>query len=269
MTVQSPPGYPQPPQPPLPPQPPPPPKKGMGPLGWVLIGCGVIVVVGLIAFGAFAYFVKSKVDGFQKNPAAATAKLMVQVDPDLDLVSEDDQAGTLTVHNKKTNETLTMNFDDIKNGHMKFSTDKGTMEVGGQNGFQMKATDDKGHVSTFVAGAGAPQDMPSWLPIYPGAAVKGGYAASGAQSNAKGFTLTTTDSVDKVVAFYQQQLKSNGLDVQPMSTMSFSGQGGQGGQTNTGIVTAASADKARTAQIMVTNSDGKTQAIITYVETKP
>jgi hypothetical protein len=264
MTVQSPPGYPYP-QPPQPPQPPPPPQKsGMGPLGWVLIGCAVIVVVCLIGFGAFAYFVKSKVEGFQKNPGLATAKLIVQTNPDLDLVSEDDQAGTMTIHNKKTNETVTVNFDDIKNGKMKFSTDKGSGSLDvSQNGLSMKATDDKGHESTFVAGGGTPQDMPSWLPVYPGATVQGGFAASSAQASAKTFTLSTTDSVEKVTAFYEEHLKANGLTVQPTASMSIAGQ------SNTGMVSAASADKTRTAQIIVTGSGGKTQATVSYEEKKP
>jgi hypothetical protein len=235
----------------------------MGPLGWVLIGCGVIVVVCLIGFGAFAYFVKSKVDQFQKNPGLAAAKLVVQTNPDLDLVSEDDQAGTMTIHNKKTNETVTVNFDDIKNGRMKFSTDKGSGTVGiGENGLSVKATDDKGQVSTFVAGSATPQDMPSWLPVYPGATVQGGFAASSAQASAKTFTLSTTDSVDKVLSFYQDHLKANGLTVQPMTSMAVAGQ------TSTGMVSASSTDQNRKAQIIVSASGGKTQASISFEEKK-
>ncbi len=237
----------------------------MGPLGWVLIGCGVILVVCLIAAGACYYVVRSKVAGFQKNPGLATAKLIVQTNPDLDLVSEDDQAGTMTIHNKKTNETVTVNFDDIKNGNMKFSTDKGSGNLAvGQNGLSLKATDDKGHESTFVAGGATPQDMPSWLPVYPGATVQGGFAASSDQASAKTFSLTTTDSVDQVLTFYRERLKANGLNVQPMSMTGT----GPAGQTTTGIVAASSADKTRTAQIFVSTSGGKTQASISYQEKK-
>src|SRR5215470_13160748 len=90
MTVQSPP------PPPSPPGTPQAQKKGMGPLAWIGIGCGVIVLLGCIVMGAFFYFVKSKADEFQKNPALSAAKLAVQLNPDLDLVSSDEKAQTLT-----------------------------------------------------------------------------------------------------------------------------------------------------------------------------
>lgn len=258
MTVQSPSGYPPPPPPAPPAQ-----KKGMGPLAWVLIGCGVIIVLCIIAFAGLGFFVKNKIEGFKKNPTAAAAKLVVTMNPDLDLVSEDDAAGTMTIHNKKTNETLTLNFDDIKNGKMKFSSDKGSGSLNlGQNGLSFKGTDDKGQVSTFTAGTTTAQDMPSWLPAYPGATVQGGIAANSSEGSMKSFTLTTTDSANKVLSFYQDQLKSNGLDVQPSTITTV------GGGTTNALVSAKSADGKRSVQIIVVEHDGKTQASLTYEEKK-
>src|SRR5690348_4180042 len=66
MTVQSPP----------PPGAPQPPKKGMGPLAWIGIGCGVIIVIGIIVMAAGAYLVKTRVvDPMRDNPSLAAAKL--------------------------------------------------------------------------------------------------------------------------------------------------------------------------------------------------
>src|SRR5947208_15632878 len=107
-------------------QSPQPPKKGLGPLGWIAIGCGVILVICVMVFAVGGYFAKKKFDQFSKNPAKTTAELIVRANPDLELVSEDDKAGTITVRDKKKNETVTLNFDDIKNGKLKVTTDKGT-----------------------------------------------------------------------------------------------------------------------------------------------
>src|SRR5260370_24856761 len=121
MTVQSPP----------PPGAPQAPKKGIGPLGWIGIGCGVIIVIGFVVMGVLAYLVKSKVvDPLQKNPGMMLAKGVIAANPDLELVNSDDATQTLTVRNKKTNETITMNLDDVKNGKFKFSSDgTGTASV--------------------------------------------------------------------------------------------------------------------------------------------
>jgi hypothetical protein len=253
MTVQSPP----------PPGAPQPPKKGMGPLAWIGIGCGVIVILGCVAMAVFFYIVKTKVvDPFQKNPGLAAAKLIVQANPDLDLVSENDDAQTFTVRNKKTNETITVGLDDIKNGRLKFSSSgQGAASVDlSQQGVTVKAQDAKGQQSTFVAGAGAPKDMPAWLPTYPGASVQGGFSSKSAEGTSQSFALTSSDPVDKVLAFYQDQLKNNGLTVQQPTTVAV------GGQTTTGAVKADSPDQKRHVQIVATAANGKTQASISYEE---
>jgi hypothetical protein len=259
MTVQSPP--PGPVQPAA--------KKGMGPLGWIAIGCGAILVLGVIAMVVGAYIVKTKVvDPFQKNPGMATAKLIVQANPDLELVSSDDTANTLTVHNKKTNDTVTVSMDDIKNGKIKFTSDKGTAVFdataanGSGSGAVLKVTDDKGNQSTFSASAGTPKSLPSWLPAYPGADVQGGMSAtSSADGSSQTFSMATTDSVDKVVAFYQDHLKSNGLNVQPIATMAL------GGQSSTGMIKADSTDgKSHVVIVVATDQNhNKTNITVNYV----
>ncbi|HEV3076568.1 MAG TPA: hypothetical protein VHB47_19250 [Thermoanaerobaculia bacterium] len=253
MTVQSPP----------PPGAPPPPKKGMGPLAWIGIGCGVIILIGIIVMGAGAYLFKTKiVDPLKDNPSLVAAKLVIQASPDLELVSEDAKAQTLTIHNKKTNETITMSLDDVKNGRFKFSSEgkgAGSIDIG-QQGISVKTQDEKGQVSTFVAGAGAPKDLPAWLPTYPGATVEGGFSTKSAEGSTQTFGVTTTDGVDKILAFYQDQLKNNGLTVLQPTTVAV------GGQTSTGSLIADSPDKKRHVQLFVSTTGDKTKAAITYVE---
>jgi hypothetical protein len=253
MTVQSPP----------PPGAPPPPKKGMGPLVWIGIGCGVIIVICIIVMGAGAYLFKTKVvDPLQKNPGMVVARGIIAANPDLDLVSADDQNQRLTIHNKKTNETITMSLDDVKNGRLKFSSDgkgAGSIDIG-QQGISVKTQDEKGKESTFVAGAGAPKDLPAWLPTYPGATVQGGFSSKSADATVQTFALNTTDSPDKVIAFYQDQLKNNGLTVLLPTTTAI------GGQTTIASLTADSPDKKRHVQVFVQTAGDKTKAAVTYIE---
>ncbi len=253
MTVQSPP----------PPGAPPPPKRSMGPLAWIGIGCAVIIVICIIVMGAGAYLFKTKVvDPLQKNPGMVVARGIIAANPDLELVSADDQNQRLTIHNKKTNETMTMSLDDVKNGRLKFSSDgkgAGSIDIG-QQGISVKTQDEKGQVSTFVAGAGAPKDLPAWLPTYPGATVQGGFSSKSGDATVQTFGLNTTDSPDKVIAFYQDQLKNNGLTVLLPTTTAI------GGQTTIASLTADSPDKKRHVQIVVQAANGKTQASINYEE---
>jgi hypothetical protein len=230
----------------------------MGPLGWIAIGCGVILVFCVIAFGVFGYFVKRGVDKFKQNPAKTAAEFMVRANPDLELVSTDDKAGTLTVHNKKTNETVTMNFDDIKNGKFKVTSDKGTATFDGSGG-GIKVTDEKGQTATF--GGGGPQNLPSWLPVYPGAASQNALASTTNEGRSGGFTLTTKDTIEQVANYYETQLKAAGLKVEK-NMMSANDK------TSGGTVSGSSDDKKRTAAVILSTSDAGTQAMVSYEEKK-
>jgi len=241
-------------------QSPQPPKKGMGPLGWIAIGCGVILVLCVIVFGVLGYFAKRGFDKFSKNPAKMTAEMIVRANPDLELVSTDDKAGTMTVHNKKTNETVTMNFQDIKDGKFKVTTDKGTTTFDGSgatSGGTVKVTDEKGQTATF--GGGTPQNLPSWLPTYPGATAQGMMATTNAEGRAGGFSVTTKDSIDKVASFYETQLKAAGLKVEKNMLSS-------NDKVSGGTISGTSDDKKRTAGIFLSTTDSGTQAAVTYEE---
>ena len=115
---------------PFPPQqsfPPPPPQKKSKVWVWVLAGCGTFIVIGVIAVFLGGYFVwnKAKEAGLdpelmQKKPALAAAKLMVATNPDVELVSVDEEKGLITVKDKKTGKTVTVNLDEVNSGKITF-----------------------------------------------------------------------------------------------------------------------------------------------------
>src|SRR4029453_8943126 len=106
------------------------PKKGMGVVGWLAIGCPGCLLLGLGSCFACGYYAKRKLGQFneemQKNPEMAAAKLVVKMTPDLELVSADDAAGTLTVKNTKTGEVVTVSVADAKEGKFSVLSDMGT-----------------------------------------------------------------------------------------------------------------------------------------------
>ena len=242
-----------------PPPPPgaPAPKKGMGPLGWIAIGCGAIAVLGIIAFLAMGWFVKKQVDKYQDNPAMAAAELIVRANPDLELVSSDPEKGTMTVKNKQTGEVVTINAEDINEGKITFETAEGKTEVdassSGESG-SVKVTGPEGAEVTW--GGEAPKDLPSWVPIYPGGDVQAALDATNAEGRTASFSVTTSDSVDEVVEFYESKLGEAGLKVEK-TTMESAGQ-------RSAILTARSADDKQNVTAMVGQQDGKTTASISF-----
>jgi hypothetical protein len=240
------------------PQPPPaPPKKKVSPIVWILLGCvGLIVVIVIVLAGTGAYFVHK----VAANPAMAAAKLVVSANPDLDLVSSDDKAGTLTVRNKKTGEVVTVDLDDIKNGHLKFkSGDKESeLNVGGEgNEGGLTVTDGSGK-TTFKVGGGAGAKVPDWVPMYPGTTPTGYYQADNGEASTGAFALSTKDGAKEVLDYYAKALGEMGKKVD-RSTYSAN-------DTEGGILTGGTADGKRQINVTVSSQDGETTVTVTYSE---
>lgn len=241
----------------VPTQPAPPVKKGMSPLAWVGIGCGAIIVLGIIAFGVVGYFVKKQVNRFEKNPTMVAAEIAVRANPDLELVSSDDKTNTLTVRDKKTGEVTTFSAEDAKEGKFTVKSDKGTVTFDAKSG--VTATDEKGQTSTFKMGEGAPQNLPSWVPVYPAGTIQGTMDSTTPEGRSAAFSVSTADGVDKVADWYESQLKGSGFKVEKNTFAT-------NGTTSGGTVTGKSDDDKRNVAVILSAADGKTQAAVTFAD---
>ncbi|MCF6313511.1 MAG: hypothetical protein L3J39_13785 [Verrucomicrobiales bacterium] len=104
------------------------PKKGLSPLAWVGIGCGGIAVLALIAIIAGGIFVgkkaKEALADANGNLERYAAELMVQVDPNMEMVAADDDKGSMTIKMKKTGEQVTISYADLKDGKFNIESKK-------------------------------------------------------------------------------------------------------------------------------------------------
>jgi hypothetical protein len=249
--------------------PPPPPKKKMGALGWILIGCGgliVIIVVVVLAGGLFIMH-KAKQAGIdpdllRTNPGLAAAKMVVAANPDLELISEDDERGIIRVHDKKQNKNFIVNFEDAKKGKLTLQEEGQapvtiTSSGNGQTGsFEAKSADG----SLTIGGAGA-VNLPSWMPPYPSSQPQGTFSSEDAQGKRSQFTFKTSDPVDKVASFYKDALTSNGLKISNSTMSEANGHIGA-------MVIAQDDATNREAVIAVGKDTGDTTVTVTWTEKK-
>jgi hypothetical protein len=236
-------------------------KKGMSIWAWVAIGCIGILVLGGVAVGGFVWWgankVKSIAQDYKDNPELATVKMIIAMNPDLELVSSDEAAGTVTIRNNKTSEVATLNMSDVKEGKISFETSEGktTMDFDQQAG-SVEVRGASGEVVAF----GTNSNLPDWVPAYPGGTTQGVLSGDDAQQLAGSFAMETGDSVAEVFAFYKEQLENGGYKV---TENRYSGTGGEGG-----IVVGESADGKRTLTFTVAADGGKTKVAGSYVEKK-
>jgi hypothetical protein len=259
-----PPNYP----PNFPPNPPPsfpnaqaplPPAKKSNVLVWILGGV-VVVALGFTAMcgiGGYLLMHKAKQAGFDsslmsKNPGYAAAKMVATLNKDVDVISSDDSTGTIQVRDKKTGQTTTLRFDAatrrmvVTDGEGKQSTVSITGD-GDKTALNIQSADG---TAKFSAGD---SQMPAWVPVYPGSTPKGTYSAQNNGGSQSAFGFMTTDPPAKVIAYYQDQLKSSGFTI----TGNFTSPAG-------GLVTGENGK--RTLTITVNASGSETSASLIAVE---
>ncbi|MBS1876493.1 MAG: zinc ribbon domain-containing protein [Acidobacteria bacterium] len=244
-----------------PPQSAPPKKKS--PWLWVMVGCfGLIllVVLGILGTGLFIAH-KAKQAGFdtelmKRNPALAAAKIAVAMNPAIEIASSDESAGTVTLREKETGKTVTLNLDDLKNGRIVFTDENGqkaTIQGGEDGSFKVKSKE-----GTFEAGG--KWSPPDWLPTYAGATVEGGSHIQSPASDGGTGALTTSDSVDDVLKFYEDALKGMGMKVS--KTVS------SADNARTGTVSGKDDVHKKNVAVVATSEGGSTKIVINYSASK-
>src|SRR5713226_3315946 len=239
---------------------PPPPQKKSNVLVWVVAGCATFVVIGIIAIFLGGYFVWNKAkeagldpDLMQKRPALAVAKMMVAANPDVELVSVDDEKGLITVKDKKTGKTVTVNLEEAQKGKITFKGGDNDEEVS----IEAKGEGDTGTLevkskeATAKFGTGSAVTLPSWFPAYPGAAIKGTFSAESKEGEGGSFVFSTADSIEKVMKFYEDNLKQAGLKITTNTVQ-------QNGKITTGSVTGEDEGKKHSAMITAVSEQGET-----------
>ncbi len=226
-------------------------KKGLGPLGWIAIGCVALLVIAAIGFTTCTAIVGKKVKNMAEdaaeNPALAAAKMAVRLNPELELVEADDEK--ITVRNVKTGETMTLDLEDAAQGRIRFETDGKEVEIdaaGDEEGgiITMRGEGDE---ETLSIGGGDLDDLPGWVPVHPDATGTLPYLmTSGDEIN--GNYAFETDSKDDAVEFFVEKLEAMGFVVE-RTDMS----GPQGSVT---MLSARSEETSNQVIVNVSTDDG-------------
>ncbi|MBD3857556.1 MAG: hypothetical protein IFK92_13740 [Acidobacteria bacterium] len=220
-------------------------KKGLPVWAWVGIGCGALMIVVLVVVMVGGFLLARKAKDFaaelEENPARTIARGIIMANPELEEVSADDEAGTITIRNTKTGETTTVNYDEITEGKLSFTTDKGEITVDAselKESGTINITDDEGGV-VFSTGGAVSDDVEAWVPIYPG------------------FELETPASVKEALEFYRAALEGEGYQV---AVNTFTQEESEGGMVN-----GSHGEKGRNVvAIFSAEEGGPTKIVISY-----
>lgn len=239
-------------------------KKGLPALAWVGIGCGALLILGLIAFVVVGGWIfgkaKDTLREFEENPAKVTAKAVVAANPDLEMVETDDAEGTITIRNKETGEVTTVDFEEVKQGKISFKSGDEEVTVGfeedGEGGGAFTVRDKEGK-SRFRMGSGGAEEIPEWIPRYPGSEPEGTFLSSTETKTEGGFAFGLQDGLDEVLGFYEDELEGAGFEVTGRN--SWEAGGSQG-------ATISAEEANRQIQVMLAQEGDRTQVTVTFSE---
>ena len=233
-------------------------KKGLGVWVWVAIGCVGILVLGGLAAGVGGWMLKRKVQSMAESPTAAI-EMIAALNPDIEVVDKDPGAGTVTIRDKASGKTMTVDMDDVKDGRISFSTDEGDASMSFDSDAGTMEIRSEG-ADGAVAQLGGSVRLPGWVPSYPGGTSEGVYSAQDATTESGTFTLSTTDSLDDVFGYYRGQLESGGYQV---TENRYSGPQGDGA-----MLVGEREDGSRTLTFTLQAAEGKTQVMGGYTQKK-
>jgi hypothetical protein len=234
------------------------------PIVWILVAVlALFVVFGIAVVGGGLFLVhKAKQAGLdpelmRNNPGLATAKLLAATNPDLEVVSHDDQRGLITIRQRSTGKTMTVNFDELKRGKLTFREDGKdalTLEAHGDGdtgSLQMKSGSESLNIGANQA------TLPPWIPAYPNSKPASNFSMTGKEGTSASFQFQTQDGPKDVVAFYETGLKQAGFRINATTT---SENGGSSG----GMVSAEDTANKRTVAVIVGTGNNGTTVSVTY-----
>ncbi|MCH7227098.1 hypothetical protein [Haloferula sp. A504] len=158
-------------------------------MAWVGIGCGGLLVIAVIGISLVVGFFKRKVNEFQEefanNPEKAAAEMIVGMNPDLEMVIDDETAGEMTVRVKSSGEEITVSYADIAEGRFTVTDGSGT---------------------TTSIGAVDESKIPAWVPRYPNIADQKSVFHQDKPDGVEGvWMFSTHDTTEQIEAFFDAE----------------------------------------------------------------
>jgi hypothetical protein len=229
-------------------------KKGFSlTLGVLLALGGLLVVAGLAVLAGGLILVRG---ARQAGPEVglAAARRLASSHPDLEVVGVDRAAGKVTLRQKSSGKTLTLNLEEIRQGKISFETGESDP---GETALEAAGKPIEGRSGTVERPAGDEVRLPAWLPVYAGAEVKGSTRSRIGDDELVSLILLTEDPVERVSAFYRGVLERAGFTVDLSSHAT-------GGRAD--LISAASSDGKRRASVIVGREEEGTVITLTAQE---
>lgn len=227
-------------------------RQGLSPLAWTGIGCGSLAIIAIVALAfAFGWGMRKasefagKLSGYATDPVALV-ELLASQSPDVEIVSKDETAETITVRNNADGKEITLNYKDLRDGSLSLINQDGefNFEISPADGSLMIETPD---AKTVLGANTATTDLPGWVPVYPGSVSQAISTSKLDGDKTAGIaSFTTSDSIADVAAWLREKLEQNGFTVSATTTPETTVILGESTTDSRSVTSSVAADNGKT-----------------------
>lgn len=158
---------------------------------WILIGLFAFFMLLVIGGAVAGYMFYNKAQQVAKNPLSAIAQMAAAANPDIDVLDVNEKTGKITIRDKKSGKTLTIDGDAIKDGKITIDSEEGHAEIG----------------------SGANMKLPDWVFLPGDAKVIGGMAGNSDKGAGGTVVFSSNESLEKLKEFYEGKYTAAGYSV--------------------------------------------------------
>lgn len=216
------------------------PKKGLSGWAWAGIGCGTVLLIGVIAIALGVSYCNRKLNevakDFEQNPERKAAEMIIGMHPEYSVLSSNDDTKEMTIKEDKTGKETTFSYKDIAEGKFEMTGPDGSK-------VQMGAVD----LST----------LPAWVKLPSDAKSTGGMQTNVNGKNSGVVIFTTALTAAEAKDFFDKEFATWVSGTGSSSTMNLNG---------VETITLGKKDSDKEISVMVKASAGTTTTTVTYSE---
>ncbi len=224
---------------------------------YILLGCGILaILVIVIAAFSFLYFGKKLIGS--KSPQEAIVKMMLERNPEVEVLEIDQDNNKIKIRNKKTGEVITIDFSDAKKGIIQWK------EKGKKDSVKIKGEEKEGKIEiTSEEGKttityGGDEKLPNWLPEFKNFEVLNKTKSQSGNKVYGAIELESAKDIDETAKEIENLFKEKGFKLNQIIT-----QRSEDGKT---VMLQGELGKGKTFFAIVNQENKKTKCVINYSE---
>lgn len=225
---------------------------------YVLLGCGILaIIVIVVAAFSFLYFGK-KFIGSSKSPQEAIVKMMLERNPEVEVLEVDQDNNRIKIRNKKTGEIITIDYSQAKKGIIQWKEKgkKGSVEIKGEEKEgKIEISSEEGKTTITYGGD---ENLPDWLPEFKSFKILNQVTSKSGNKSSGTIELESLKDIDETAKEIENLFKEKGFNLNQILT-----QKSGGAKT---VMLQGELEKSKTFFAIVNQEKEKTKCIINYSE---